>query len=95
MLETSNDIDKRNIEISKTVTQDSLKLTYTLYSSYKEKSGRLSFDLEVVSDYSELSDYCTAFDVTSESSRAIELFDTVCNNLVTPCTLCDILEDIL
>ena len=36
-----------------------------------------------------------AYDVTDEKGKALEIFELLVNETVTPCTLTDILEDIL
>ncbi|MBQ7500944.1 MAG: hypothetical protein IJT91_08625 [Clostridia bacterium] len=43
----------------------------------------------------ECEDSSFAFDITDEKEKAFELFELLVNETVTPCTLNDVLEDIL
>lgn len=73
------------------ITLGELKLHYSLYEAWLENEGRYSYAIAVTSD----DDTVCADDVTSLRETALRLFDTVSLGEVTPCTLFDILEDIL
>lgn len=68
-----------------------LKVIYSLHKNSIESEERSSYSISVTSD----DDFACAYDVTSIKDEAILLLDTVYRGEVTPCTLFDILEDIL
>lgn len=82
-------IKEKSIEI------EEMKLTYTLFRSLRKSSGRFVYSLSVKLLSSGTSESSFVYDITRTRSRADELFTIICEGTVTPCTLSDILEDIL
>lgn len=68
-----------------------LKLKYELYETYLADEKRYSYSISVTSD----DETVCAPDVTSLRGTALQLLDTVSLGEVTPCTLYDVLENIL
>lgn len=68
-----------------------LKLEYKLYEAWLDAEQRSSYSISVTTD----SDSIFAHDVTSMRHTALRLLDTVRLGEVTPCTLLDVLEDLL
>lgn len=68
-----------------------LKLRYSLYENWLEDEERYSYSISITS----ADETVCANDVTSLRDAALQLFDTVYLGEVTPCTLYDVLEDIL
>lgn len=82
-------IKEKSIEI------EEMKLTYTLFRSLRKSSGRFVYSLSVQLSSNGKSESSFVYDITRTRSRADELFTIICEGTVTPCTLSDILEDIL
>lgn len=83
-----------DIIMSECASIDSLCLEYRLLSS-KAASGRDIYSVEIVSELNGTVDYKFAFDITSSFDRSKEIFTLLFKNTVTPCTLFDVLENIL
>lgn len=73
------------------IAPDGLKLQYSLYEAHLASEDRLSYSIVVSSD----DDSACADDITSLRETAVHIFEAVSNGEVTPCTLFDVLEDIL
>ncbi len=71
------------------------RLTYSLYRSAFSVDGEHIYSLSVrIRDlFSEETAF--AYDVSRQRGRALRLFELVSRGLVTPCTLYDVLEDLL
>ncbi len=83
-----------NVISSEVMYIDGLTLRYDLLSSLCDGGGD-AYSLKV-SAISDNDDYCRlAFDVTRDGGLAREIFSLLVRSAVTPCTLFDVLEDIL
>ena len=77
------------------IAVEGFRLTYTLYRSKFKIDGRRIFSVKIT-----LADEVGAYDafacdITRNRSRAFQIYNLLCKGTVTPCTLNDILEDIL
>ena len=69
--------------------------SYALYRSDFTADGEHIYSLSVTIQSLWEKENAFACDVTRSRSRALSLFETISRGLVTPCTLYDILEDML
>lgn len=79
----------------KSIKVDEMLLTYRLFRSLRRSSGRFVYSISVQLSSNGKSESSFVYDITRTRSRADELFTIICNGTVTPCTMSDILEDIL
>ena len=77
------------------VDADCYHLSYALYRSGFTVNGEHVYSLSVTIQSLRETENAFACDVTRSRSRALSLFETISRGLVTPCTLYDILEDML
>ena len=79
----------------KSIHVEEFDLVYSLFKSKKRSLGRYVYSIEIsVSDGNNVESNFV-YDVTRLKKRAETIFHLLCENAVTPCTLCDVLEDIL
>lgn len=78
-------IRKRDISI------EDLRLEYTLYESMNAHEARYVYSVSVSCG----TEFACADDISSLRIRADELFEILSGGAVTPCTLFEVLEDIL
>ena len=81
--------------MSYTKFNDEITLVYNLYRAEINYESRCAYAIEIISLLCGQSDYAVFSDITSEEKRAHEIFEIISSNFVTPCTLSEILEDIL
>ncbi len=79
----------------KSIEVDEMLLTYRLFRSLRRSSGRFVYSISVQLSSNVTSESSFVYDITRTRSRAEELFTIIYEGTVTPCTLSDILEDIL
>ena len=70
------------------------RLTYDLFQRELPRGGH-SYSIGVSIVGGRVPDRALARDVARTRSRALSLFAKICEGLVTPCTLFDVLEDML
>ena len=70
-------------------------LAYALYRRKLSVRGEHAYSIAVRISSPGYADSAFACDVTRSRTRAVRLFDAVTRGLVTPCTLFDVLEDLL
>ncbi len=70
-------------------------LRYVLYECYLEEANRYAYSIAVTKKENSETETAFAYDVSSIRRRAKELYDTVRRHDVTPCTLIDVLENLL
>lgn len=80
---------------SETRSTVDITICYHLYRSQIYSDSREAFGIEITCLYDGKRDHSYFDDITSNRERALEIFNILSDNLVTPCTLSDILEDIL
>ncbi len=74
-------------------TVESLVLTYRLFEEWHADTGNAIYSLNVTAD-----DIC-GYDeesvpfISHSKEEAERIFEILCRGCVTPCTLCDILDD--
>ena len=74
---------------------DNLSLHYVLYVHKPSIKDREFYSVEITSCFEDDIDSAFAFDISSIRTAAESIFQTLCSGQVTPCTLYDVLEDIL
>ena len=79
----------------KSININGMTLSYFLYRSQKKSNGRYIYSVCITLSTAEETGSNFVFDITRKRSRADEIFNLICEGTVTPCTLTDILEDIL
>ncbi len=82
-------VERRSVEI------DDINLEYSLLEIRNMLSGEHIYSLKVSVTQEDSTEFKLAFDISRDLSRAKELFEILHRNTVTPCTLYDVLEDIL
>ena len=74
---------------------EDLHLEYRLYESRQTADRRRCYAISAaVLSHGDREEVCVC-DVTRTKRRALSLFRLICDGLVTPCTLTDVLEDLL
>lgn len=84
-----------NILSSADKEMSGITVNYRLYCSRIDSENRDSYSVSVTSCFNNNTETVLAKDISSERERASEIFSLISENFVTPCTLFDILEDIL
>ena len=74
---------------------DRYHLSYTLYRTDFTVGGGHAYSLAVTVESASGRETAFAGDITRKRSRALKLFALISRGLVTPCTLFDVLEDML
>ncbi len=74
---------------------DNLYLKYTLFKSTSRTNGRQIFSIEISISSESETESAFAHDITSIPSRALEIYEALYCGTVTPCTINDVLENIL
>lgn len=72
-----------------------LSLHFSLYECWMKNEQRHAYTLSVTSVLNQDIETVCAHDVSSQRDTAVQIYDTVCRELVTPCTLFDVLEELL
>lgn len=80
---------------TETRNAEGYEISYTLTEMCGEGVFATVFSVTVSVKKGTYSDEASAWDITRDRVRAEELFDLLVRNTVTPCTLRDILSDIL
>ena len=70
-------------------------LEYSLLKTKCTLCGDVIYSLRIESTQNGVTDYKLAFDISRDRSTATCIFNSIVSGKVTPCTLFDILEDIL
>ena len=76
------------------ITVESLTLTYRLFEERIEASGNSIFSISLTSDDPEEHDETYVPFISLSRQEAERIFEMICRGCVTPCTVCDILEDL-
>lgn len=95
MTMTKTTLHNQNILEKRDTSIDNLYLTYTLFRSAKKASGRYVYSVEISIFDGDNTESNFVFDISRLKGRAKDIFDLLYENCVTPCTLKDVLEDIL
>jgi len=74
---------------------DNFILQYVLYANPLSSEQRYAYSIFASCTYHEESESAYAYDITSLRETADHIFDLICRGLVTPCTLFDVLENLL
>ncbi len=74
---------------------DNLNLKYTLFKRTTQTDGRQIFSIEISISSENGTESAFAHDITSVPSRARDIFEILHSGVVTPCTMNDVLENIL
>ena len=74
---------------------DGYTIDYILWESRGSGEFGTIYSVTVSSTKDSCSHEKTAYDITRNRVRALSLFDLLVRNTVTPCTILDVLEDIL
>ena len=72
-----------------------IRLEYSLLKSKRTLCGDEIYSIKIESIQNGATDYKLAFDISRDRNTATCIFDCIVAGKVTPCTLFDILEDIL
>lgn len=72
-----------------------LFLRFSLYKEWLTDENRHAYSLFVTSVLEQDIDTVCAYDISSQQETAVQIFDTVYREQVTPCTLFDVLEELL
>lgn len=70
------------------------KLTYTLLEDFLPNGDRY-YSMSISLEGSAGTEKCSVRDITGNRQFAIRLFQMICRGTVTPCTLTEVLEDLL
>ena len=81
--------------LSRTADLENLHLEYRLYETGFLIDRRHAYSIAVTAVSSDDCDQLCVCDVTRIKRRALSLFRLIADGLVTPCTLTDVLEDLL
>ncbi len=76
-------------------TMSDVHVTYTLYSSEFQIDERHIYSVELTTTSTDGTDTVAACDISRDHDNAMKLFMLLVNEVVTSCTLRDVLEDIL
>ncbi|MBQ2727081.1 MAG: hypothetical protein IJF78_15360 [Clostridia bacterium] len=72
-----------------------MHLHYFLYETELPSQNRKSYSIQIRKESFDDSEEAWAYDITSLHPRAVEIYRLIVSGTVTPCTLTDILEDLL
>lgn len=72
-----------------------MRLDYILHETRIAEEKRNSYSISIQKYADASREYVVAPDVSSIRSRAVDLFNRVVSGTVTPCTLLDVIEDLL
>lgn len=72
-----------------------LSLHYSLYECWLSSEKRHAYTLSVTSVLEQDIDTVCAHDISSQRDTAVRIYDLIHHELVTPCTLFDVLEELL
>ena len=72
-----------------------MHLDYTLHETRIDNECRNSYSISIRKETASASERVCARDVSSIRSRAVDLFEQIVSGTVTPCTLFEVLEDLL
>lgn len=72
-----------------------LRIEYSLYETKFKVHGRRIYSICITSKYNNIIESVFTSDISRFKPQAIYIFKTLCKNTVTPCTLNDVLENIL
>ncbi len=95
LTEQQNHTCRRTCCRQETREAEGYSLTYTLWKFRGEGAFGTVFSVTVSAIKGTYSDEKNAYDITRNKRRAGKIFDLLVRNTVTPCTLIDVLEDIL
>ncbi|MBE6625768.1 MAG: hypothetical protein E7628_01110 [Ruminococcaceae bacterium] len=79
----------------KKTTVEEIFLEYSLLKSKYILSCNTVYSVRVDATQNGVTEYKLAFDITRKLKTAKQIFDILVNGNVTPCTMFDVLEDIL
>ena len=82
------------VKYKSSVIED-LFLEYRLLKSKHSQRMESIYSIYVSATQNDVIEYKLAFDVCRNITRGIEIFNLISRNSVTPCTLFDVLEDLL
>ena len=91
---TNANVKEETVE-TYTIEAENIRLTYTLFTSTADYDGRKCYSLTVTAETDDEITSSTAHDITRRRKGAIRYFRMITRGLVTPCTLFDVLENIL
>lgn len=77
------------------INTDEIELHYILFRQTDPTMERECFSVSIDCIFESEHDSSFAYDISSLPEDANEIFDKLCAYLVTPCTLFDVLENIL
>ena len=77
------------------IQTDRICLQYILYHRFSKDEERESYSIEISSFFENEKETAFAHDISSLRETAEEIFNTLCISLVTPCSLYDVLEELL
>lgn len=77
------------------VSISGMHLHYFLHETDLQSQNRKSYSIQIRKESFHDREEAWAYDITSLHSRAVEIFRLIVGGTVTPCTLTDILEDLL
>jgi len=78
-----------------TVETEGFEITYSLFERRGEGEFGTVFSVTVSIEKGGVREEKTAFDITRRKNKACGIFELLVRNTVTPCTLCEVLSDIL
>lgn len=76
-------------------SEQGIRVSYYLYESPFTIDDRYIYSITVETNTTDGKDRVSACDVSRDKQTAQQLLDLLSDGMVTSCTLCDILEDIL
>lgn len=82
-------------ELLRTVERNGYTISYRLLETANAAERSSVFSVTVSIQKGNYHDERTAFDIARERRTALRLFDILQRNAVTPCTLVEILEELL
>ena len=78
------------------VISDKNTICYYLLKGYVHESGRDTFGILITeSDGEDITDCEFVSDISAVQSGACRIYDILCRNTVSPCSLFDVLDDLL
>ena len=80
---------------SHSIKTDEIELHYELYRGVLTAENRSCFSVAVNCIFNGENDTSFAYDISSLRDSAESVFDQLCSGMVTPCTLFDVLENLL
>lgn len=81
--------------LHRTLQINSMDTEYILYESKFKTAGRHIYSIEIISHTLNGTESTFTYDITRRKATAKNIFNKIYRGMVTPCTLNDILEDIL